>query len=290
MEPVAADARRRQNRPRERQPRATSGSVRWNAVSKQATCGTSGPARRRASMPAMLGRQVQRRERRRAARSVGEHVGVDAAPARSWSGPPCTMRCPTASTCRPTPRSTAATASQRGVERRRSPPTRSDVTAPVAGADLEDARTSATTTRVEAQHDVGRPSPGPRPSPRSRAGPRSARDVGVVAGEHLVGSASLESSLPSTAPARSPQRLEHEVVAAHLVEHDHVERRGRRALLAEAAHVEALGVGLAVEELVHRAGRSRGTRTRRRCPRVKSSTNVPSVMPCGWSSAREAAP
>ena len=37
------------------------------------------------------------------------------------------------------------------------------------------------------------------------------------------------------------------------LQHDHVERRRGRALLVEAAHVEAVGVGPAVHELVDRA-------------------------------------
>ena len=40
------------------------------------------------------------------------------------------------------------------------------------------------------------------------------------------------------------------MVAAHLVLHHHVERRRGGALLVVAVHVEALGVGAAVEELV----------------------------------------
>ena len=49
------------------------------------------------------------------------------------------------------------------------------------------------------------------------------------------------------------ERLDAQVVAAHLVQHDHVERRRRGALLVEAAHVEALGIGTPVDDLVHRA-------------------------------------
>ncbi len=45
-----------------------------------------------------------------------------------------------------------------------------------------------------------------------------------------------------------------EVVPAHLVQHDHVERCRGRALLPEAVHVEATGDGPAVQDLVHRPG------------------------------------
>src|SRR5258708_37346597 len=39
-------------------------------------------------------------------------------------------------------------------------------------------------------------------------------------------------------------------MAVDAVEHYHVERRGRRALLAKAAHMEALGVRAAMDDLV----------------------------------------
>src|SRR5215217_7086649 len=48
----------------------------------------------------------------------------------------------------------------------------------------------------------------------------------------------------------APQGLGHQVVAAHAVEYDHVERGRRRALLVEAADVEPLGAHVAVDDLV----------------------------------------
>ena len=74
------------------------------------------------------------------------------------------------------------------------------------------------------------------------------------------------------------------MVAAHLVEHDHVERRRRRALLAEAADVEAAGVRAAVQQLVQRAGvavKREDDLGRRRRTAPRSARRD---MPCGWTS------
>ena len=88
-------ARRRRRAAREREPlRATRAGSRWNAVSKHATCGTPGSARRDGSIAASAaGRcsgangddapRARRARRRRRASGACE------------SGPPCTMRCPT---------------------------------------------------------------------------------------------------------------------------------------------------------------------------------------------------
>ena len=53
---------------------------------------------------------------------------------------------------------------------------------------------------------------------------------------------------------RAAQRLLAEVVPADAVAHHHVERRRRGPLLLVATHVEAVRVGLAVQQLVERAG------------------------------------
>src|SRR5579883_2916666 len=44
-----------------------------------------------------------------------------------------------------------------------------------------------------------------------------------------------------------------EVIATDLVEHNHIERRGRRALLIKTAHMEAFGVRASVNQFVDRA-------------------------------------
>ena len=89
---------------------------------------------------------------------------------------------------------------------------------------------------------------------------------------------------PSTRRLGAPQRLEHQVVAAHPVEHHHVERCGRGALLGEPAHVEPARVGCdRASAGAPRAG-SRGRRRPRRCRAVKKPSNWLSVNPCGWSS------
>ena len=75
-------------------------------------------------------------------------------------------------------------------------------------------------------------------------------DVGLVLGE--PGVAQGHQVLPAArADRRAAKGLLGEVEPAHPVEDDHVERRGRRALLGEATHVEAAGVRAAVDELVH---------------------------------------
>ena len=48
----------------------------------------------------------------------------------------------------------------------------------------------------------------------------------------------------------APERLRRQVIAAHAVEDDHVERGRRGALLVEAADVEAVDVHVAVDDLV----------------------------------------
>jgi len=47
-------------------------------------------------------------------------------------------------------------------------------------------------------------------------------------------------------------RLRGQVEAAHLIQHDHLERRGGRALLVEPAHVDSVDVRLPVHYLVDR--------------------------------------
>ena len=77
-------------------------------------------------------------------------------------------------------------------------------------------------------------------------------DVVVVAGELVVAVRHQLLGLLGRA-ACSTQRLDHQVVAAHLVEHHHVERCCGRALFGEAAHVEASRMGTPVHQLVDRA-------------------------------------
>ena len=60
-----------------------------------------------------------------------------------------------------------------------------------------------------------------------------------------------ERALPH--PGRAAEGLDAEVVPAHAVPDDHVERGRRGAFLDEASHVEPLGVGPAVDDLVDRA-------------------------------------
>src|SRR6185503_7435233 len=91
----------------------------------------------------------------------------------------------------------------------------------------------------------------PAPVPHLRHVLEVLADVTGMALEHGA-AVRHEGGAPRRAPARPADRLEAEIVAAHPVAYDHVEGRGRRALLVEAAHVEALGARAAVNELVDR--------------------------------------
>src|SRR3954454_22852087 len=78
-------------------------------------------------------------------------------------------------------------------------------------------------------------------------------DVAVVPREHLV-AMGKQLRGASWKTARPVDGFDGEVVAAGLVEDDHVERCRRGALLAVAVDVETLGVWTAVEELVDGTG------------------------------------
>src|ERR671917_2592752 len=89
----------------------------------------------------------------------------------------------------------------------------------------------------------------------SRAGPRSAPRVGggpcdrrLALGDQ--GGGAIPQARTRDFPG-APERLRSQVVAAHAVEDDHVERGRRGALLVEAAHVEAVDVHVAVDDLVY---------------------------------------
>ena len=82
-----------------RRSRASGGIVAWKAVSKTATCGTSGQRRRASSIAAERRRVVQRRELRRAPRARGATPSSISTGSRKRA-PPWTTRCATASTSR----------------------------------------------------------------------------------------------------------------------------------------------------------------------------------------------
>ncbi len=84
---------------------------------------------------------------------------------------------------------------------------------------------------------------------RTSACPRDAR-ARSCGGERACARSSDQIGGALRAPAAPPQCLHRQVVATHVVENDHVERRRRRALLGVAADVEAIRSDPTVQQLV----------------------------------------
>src|SRR6185437_10688646 len=61
-----------------------------------------------------------------------------------------------------------------------------------------------------------------------------------------------QGALPVTLRHRATQSLGRQMKAAHVVEHHHVEGRGRRALLDETPHMKTFRVRTPVDHLMHR--------------------------------------
>src|SRR5579859_5622354 len=71
-----------------------------------------------------------------------------------------------------------------------------------------------------------------------------------MAREHVI--ALGDQRRGETTQARgAPHSLDAEMVAAHMVQHDHVKGRGCRAFFHEAAHVEARCVGASMQNFVY---------------------------------------
>src|SRR5215208_2326712 len=193
---------------------ACSGIVAWNAVSKTATCGTCGTARR--------------------ASSIAVRAGPLCSGARSVSSA-----------------SSRATASSIATgSRKRVPPwtTRWATATTSAGADSSDATGSlepsgatadslrlvdpALTTRTTLTRSV-------RPGPVADGGIVVAVLARVCAGAetrvlHLL----AQPAGLARESRHAVDHIEHEVEPVEVVEHDHVERGGRRSLFLVAAHVQ----------------------------------------------------
>src|SRR5262245_20991130 len=217
---------------------AAAGIVAWNAVSKHATCGLSGMARR---------------TRSRAARERGWWSGASGVSDRSlvstpsstsvaarYARPPCTTRWPTAST---SPRSAMWRAISAGAS---DPTSVSSVRAPIAcpsgsTTDSFSEDEPALTTRIRST--VTRPLA--RPRPVADLGQVLALEPRVVSRLQLL----VDHQLPDVAglrgnTGRAVDHVHDQVESIEVVEHDHVERRRRRAFLDEAPDVE-VGVVLA---------------------------------------------
>ena len=129
VEPVAANAPGSRQRAGIAYVAASRGSVAWNAVSKTATCGTSGALAAPARSPRARG-VVERRERRQLPSACSTAASIDDRLAEPRP-PPCTTRWPTAS---------AVDEARRPRADRSSPSTRRELQAGRARVDDEDAR------------------------------------------------------------------------------------------------------------------------------------------------------
>src|SRR5262245_311167 len=223
---------------------AAGGSVAWNAVSKQATWGTSGSACRTMSS---------------AASDRGWWIGASEVRARSrdktvssttvacwYTSPPWTTRCPTASTA---PRPAISSATIRGAS---APATVSSVFAPVArpSASTTDSLSvdePAFTTRTRAAVTTRLR----RPSPVADLGHVQPLDPGVRPRLEAL----VDHQLPHVAglrrqPGHPIDDVHHEMEPVEVVHDHHVERRRRRPFLLVAPDVQVLVVPAPVREPV----------------------------------------
>src|SRR5581483_4462759 len=221
---------------------AAGGIVVWNAVSKQATAGTSGRTVPTASSAASDfgwcsgARSVSAASRSRTPPSI--RTG----PVNSV--PPCTMRWPTAST---------PPASETNVRI-------ADVSIPRPTACREAAATSWSSSRTEslrlddpALTTRTRTSVGP--GPRAYCGRVLAFLARVGAGaDAFVCHVLAELGGVRHEARHAVDHVDDQVEAVEVVEHDHVERRGGRALLLVPAHVEVVVVGAPVRQAVDEPG------------------------------------
>ena len=216
----------------------------WKAVSKQATAGTPGSA---ACASGQAGSDFGwcRGARSVRARSSRLHLRVDGHRLRNRV-PPCTIRCPTASTG-PTPGTP-----RRPVVRRPGPRRREvlgachDRVVRVEDAELHAARPGVDDQNPHRHPRSCRPGPvrGPRGSPHRSAGCRR--------GPQPLGRACAGAERAPRAPRRGHpvDHVHDQVEPVEVVQHHHVERRGRGALLVVAADVDVVVVGPAVGQPV----------------------------------------
>ena len=215
--------------------RAAAGMVAWNAVSKQATWGTPGQRRAGRVDRVERGRLVQGRELDRGRAARLEHGVVDERRRRCRS-PPCTTRWATASGG-----SAARASSSERVRRDHLVARRHRA----SFSEVEPALTTRTSSCAT----------GPGVSAATPSWDTSGRSSPCSASRSAPGSGRRPSRWRSPAargprPATRSIDVHHEVVPVEVVEHDHVERRGGRALLLVAADVEAVVVAAPVGEPV----------------------------------------
>src|SRR5215831_7295366 len=188
---------------------AASGIVEWNAVSKTATCGTPGSAARASRIAPSAG--VLCSGAIRESSSIAASTSSSITTGSVYRAPPWTTRCPTAS---------AGTNPSTG--RDSSPSTR----------DSFKLVEPALTVRTERNASVL-----PDPVADRRL------VVAVVTRPQPAAEALVDHLLPQPRRLRGQPRyavddVDHVMEAVEVIEHDHVERRRRRALFLVAAHVE----------------------------------------------------
>ena len=227
----AERGRTRATPPAARRWRPPAGSVAWNAVSKQATAGTSGEPPRDGVDGGERARLVQRRRASvssmQAARTSSSiQVGRPQRVAAVHDAMRRRRRAPAARRAR-----RRGTASPRGHSAVALGDVRSSASSSRSFRLLEPALTTSTRSRVSpARSSRGRPGGS---SPCSRVYARWRRRSSTMCWRS-AGGARREAG-------HAVDDVDDEVEAVEVVEHDHVERRGRRALLLVAAHVEVRG-------------------------------------------------
>src|SRR5262249_5406558 len=192
---------------------ASGGIVEGTAVSKTATCGTSGRAARASRIARSAG--VLWSGAMRESSSIAHSTSSSISTGSVYVGPPCTTRCPTAS------------AGSKPSTGRDSSPSTSDNFRLVE---------PALTVRTVINDSV-------RPDPLAHrrlvvavpAGPDGAAQPLLV---HVL----TQARRLRREAGHPVDDVDHEMEAVEVVEHDHVERRRRRALLLVAAHVEVVVV------------------------------------------------
>src|SRR5919204_3281100 len=241
--------------------------VAWKAVSKAATWGSAGQASATASMPASAAGLCSGASA--ASSAIAVRTPASTTTASRNLAPPWTTRCPTASTAGSRCSTARASAACRPGSCSAHDSVPCTATASVAASstahlsELEPAL--STSTRVMCTSDVLldrglRGHPG-QADARSASCPRPVADLRHVfqmllrVRDGLLDQRFQLDDQPRDLRAEArcaAQRLARQVIAAHPIEHDHVEGGGRGALLGEAAHVEALRVDTPMDDLVDR--------------------------------------
>ena len=258
-------------------------------MSKQPTCSAPGSRAAVRATPASAAAWCSGAQAA-SVRSSATHGRRSSRTGPSWSGPPCTIRCPTTSgTGSPAPSyacSAASSGSPDPADRRGAARHGAVVssTVPSCSAGTSARASGQTSPSGPSANSAVRTDDEPRltaratvttaSSPGPRACPPGARRCTSRAERAGVAAGSSRRGRTGDLPGRPAQRLAGQVVAAHAVEDHHVERRGRGALLGEAAHVEPVRRAAGRAAAGAPPGRSRGTPSPRASARGNSSSKT----------------